>query len=263
MELRENNLPQSNQVSSSLYTYAPINSPNIIPDQPHLHQRNQYHSLQQEPISIPIPDSDPAEPLASQTPVQRTPLDNVAVAPVVVRYKECQKNHAASMGSHVLDGCGEFMPNGEEGTPESLKCAACECHRSFHRREAEGESQSSTWVHTTHYPQPPRAATVQPPLQQHHHHHRYNQTPPMMMAFGGTSSSEEHEHQPSRKRFRTKFTEQQKERMHEFAERIGWKIQKQDDQAIMQFCNEVGLKRKVFKVWMHNCKQASKKKQHE
>nr|GEX23626.1 zinc-finger homeodomain protein 6 [Tanacetum cinerariifolium] len=264
MEPRENNLPQSNPVSSSIYTYAPINSPNIIPDQPHLHQRNHYHGLRQEqiPIPIPSPDSDPAEPVP-QTLVQPPPLNNVAVAPVVVRYKECQKNHAASMGSHVLDGCGEFMPNGEEGTPESLKCAACECHRSFHRREAEGEPQSSTWINTIQYPQPPRAATVQPP-HQHHHPHRYNHhAPPMMVAFGGTSSSEELEHQPSRKRFRTKFTEQQKERMHDFAERIGWKIQKQDDQAIMQFCNEVGLKRKVFKVWMHNSKQASKKKQHE
>ncbi|GLT54884.1 hypothetical protein SLA2020_280450 [Shorea laevis] len=29
---------------------------------------------------------------------------------LVVIYKECLKNHAASLGSHALDGCGEFMP---------------------------------------------------------------------------------------------------------------------------------------------------------
>nr|GEW72849.1 cytochrome P450 71B34-like [Tanacetum cinerariifolium] len=33
---------------------------------------------------------------------------------VVVRYKECLKNHAASMGGKATDGCGEFLPSGEE-----------------------------------------------------------------------------------------------------------------------------------------------------
>ena len=40
-------------------------------------------------------------------------------------------------GGHVLDGCGEFMPSGEDGTADGFKCAACECHRSFHRRVVE------------------------------------------------------------------------------------------------------------------------------
>ncbi|KAI4375508.1 hypothetical protein MLD38_013368 [Melastoma candidum] len=37
-----------------------------------------------------------------------------------VRYRECLKNHAASMGGNATDGCGEFMPIGEEGTIEAL-----------------------------------------------------------------------------------------------------------------------------------------------
>ncbi|CAA6654500.1 unnamed protein product [Spirodela intermedia] len=53
----------------------------------------------------------------------------------VVRYAECRKNHAASIGGHAVDGCREFMPAGEEGTAAALQCAACNCHRSFHRRE--------------------------------------------------------------------------------------------------------------------------------
>lgn len=28
--------------------------------------------------------------------------------PVVVIYRECLKNHAASLGGHAVDGCGEF-----------------------------------------------------------------------------------------------------------------------------------------------------------
>ncbi|CAI0388504.1 unnamed protein product [Linum tenue] len=57
-----------------------------------------------------------------------------------VRYGECQKNHAASVGGYAVDGCREFMAsNGEEGTTAALTCAACGCHRNFHRREVDTE----------------------------------------------------------------------------------------------------------------------------
>ncbi|RWW67772.1 hypothetical protein BHE74_00024763 [Ensete ventricosum] len=56
---------------------------------------------------------------------------------VVVKYKECRKNHAASIGGYAVDGCREFMASGEEGTSAALVCAACNCHRSFHKREVD------------------------------------------------------------------------------------------------------------------------------
>lgn len=66
-------------------------------------------------------------------------LQTAATAISSARYQECMKNHGASMGIIVLDGCGEFMPSGLEGTLEALKCAACGCHRDFHRKGTEGE----------------------------------------------------------------------------------------------------------------------------
>ncbi|EPS57373.1 hypothetical protein M569_17445, partial [Genlisea aurea] len=60
---------------------------------------------------------------------------NSAYAVRTVRYGECQKNHAANVGGYAVDGCREFMPCGEEGTEGALTCAACGCHRNFHRRE--------------------------------------------------------------------------------------------------------------------------------
>lgn len=54
-----------------------------------------------------------------------------------VRYGECQKNHAANIGGYAVDGCREFMASGEEGTTAAVVCAACGCHRSFHRREVD------------------------------------------------------------------------------------------------------------------------------
>lgn len=58
----------------------------------------------------------------------------------------------------------------------------------------------------------------------------------------------------ARKRFRTKFTQDQKEKMYHFAERVGWKMQKRDEEVIQEFCNDVGVDRGVLKVWMHNNK---------
>jgi ZF-HD class homeobox domain-containing protein len=70
---------------------------------------------------------------------------------------------------------------------------------------------------------------------------------------GGGSSS-------SKKRFRTKFTAEQKARMLEFAERVGWRLQKLDDAMVHHFCQEIGVKRRVLKVWMHNNKHNLAKK---
>lgn len=287
---------------------------------PHPHQNTQ--KPRRDPDSNPNPDPVPAPTSASDTVItpittgstikppsqpQPQPHTQTQTQPTTstVRYRECLKNHAATMGGHVVDGCGEFMPSGEEGTQEALKCAACECHRNFHRKEIEGESQYVSNCYYSHNPNrnSSRRETVPPqhshplplplPPQPHHLHHQYHKFPhglstsptaghiaPMMMAFGSgggapaESSSEDlnmyqsnvgvqtsAQAPQSKKRFRTKFTQEQKDKMMELAEKLGWKIQKHDEQQVQQFCSEVGVKKQVFKVWMHNNKQAIKKKQ--
>ncbi|KAJ6420095.1 hypothetical protein OIU84_030086 [Salix udensis] len=255
---------------------ATVSVPSLTPEHHSL-----YDQQQQQQAQKPTRDLDPSpDPVQAATPIATTGAINTSQTPsrsisrsppaksassASTRYAECLKNHAASMGGHVLDGCGEFMPGGEEGTLEAFKCAACECHRNFHRREVDGE----------------------PPQCHHRYHHgtlsAYTAPiAPMIMSFRGgdgggaaaESSSEDLNMyqsdlqgqasvQPSmsRKRFRTKFSQDQKDKMTEFAEKLGWRIQKQDDQELQQFCSQVGVKRKVFKVWMHNNKQAMKKKQ--
>lgn len=218
-----------------------------------------------------------------------------------VRYRECLKNHAASSGGNVFDGCGEFMPSGEEGSLEALKCAACQCHRNFHRKEIDGES------HQLYSPSSRRSSSANTPtlmlnplqlppplpspssLHHHHHHHHphhkyFNHGPPIIQPMnvaygggGGTESSSEDLNvygsteamaavpQPpftlSKKRFRTKFTQEQKDKMLEFAEKVGWRFQKQDEEEVERFCTEIGIKRQVLKVWMHNNKSTMKNKQ--
>ncbi|CAO2211050.1 unnamed protein product [Urochloa humidicola] len=69
-------------------------------------------------------------------------------------YRECLKNHAASLGGYALDGCGEFTPapDADPADPASLRCAACGCHRNFHRR-----------LHEAPPPSPPLLALPPPP----------------------------------------------------------------------------------------------------
>lgn len=215
--------------------------------------------------------------------------------PIVITYKECLKNHAASLGAHALDGCGEFMPSptATSTDPTSLRCAACGCHRNFHRREPDDLSFSPTTPHATanhntittatieyqphhrHHPPPPPSSQAQ------HPRHRspsssspppisssfYPSAPHMLLALSGNMSGHENVMNnvgnvgaSSRKRFRTKFSQTQKEKMLEFAERVGWKMHKNDEE-VQEFCNEMGVDRTVLRVWMHNNKNTFGKKE--
>ncbi|OAY45099.1 zinc-finger homeodomain protein 4 [Manihot esculenta] len=207
----------------------------------------------------------------------------------MVRYRECLKNHAAAMGGNATDGCGEFMPSGEEGSIEALTCSACNCHRNFHRKEIEGEASSCDYFHGhPHFSRVGRkvilghhknilapealgfhtaAGTLVPSRSAAAPHHQ------MIMSYNmGSLPSESDEQEDGggvmmarpaqlvKKRFRTKFTQEQKEKMLNFAEKVGWKIQKQEESVVQQFCQEIGVKRRVLKVWMHNNKHNLAKK---
>ncbi|KAJ8493770.1 hypothetical protein OPV22_015491 [Ensete ventricosum] len=201
------------------------------------------------------------------------------------RYRECLRNHAAAMGGQAYDGCGEFMPAGEEGSLEALKCAACGCHRNFHRREGFSiaglrpplllygpGASAAAWDHSKLGQQPPQfPAFLPPPMPLPYH---AMQPPPLAAApplppcqepapdracrVGSETPPRREEAAAeasgSRKRFRTKFTAEQKEKMQAFAEKLGWRVQKQDDVALDEFCLQIGVKRHVLKVWMHNNK---------
>ncbi|KAF8716110.1 hypothetical protein HU200_026382 [Digitaria exilis] len=219
---------------------------------------------------------------ASPAPPPLTPRASAHAAPpeAAVRYHECLRNHAAALGGHVVDGCGEFMPGAGTGD-DALKCAACGCHRSFHRKD-DGHRRHQLLLPAPAPPPPPpvtptpsRVPLLLPPPHPYaaagssHPHYAplfpYHGTP---SGSGGTtteSSSEERgpphaaaaaQGHLRRKRFRTKFTPEQKEQMLAFAERLGWRMQKQDEALVQQFCEQVGVRRQVFKVWMHNNKHS-------
>ncbi|XP_062194317.1 zinc-finger homeodomain protein 9-like [Phragmites australis] len=245
-----------------------------------------------------------------------------AVAPAAGEpmYRECLKNHAASLGGHAVDGCGEFMPTpgANPAVPTSLRCAACGCHRNFHRRTVEGSPPPPPAPLALPPPVPasmfhgqphrgeetpedrlPRVIdgddsdsdsdgseydeerSVSPPPPQHVTAPVAQQPPPpyfpsaphMLLSLGSgapgaavaaaavqrlpaqlTPSSAPPPGAMARKRFRTKFTAEQKQRMQELSERLGWRLQKRDEAIVDEWCRDIGVGKGVFKVWMHNNK---------
>lgn len=193
------------------------------------------------------------------------PNSNSISISMVISYRECLKNHAATVGGHALDGCGEFMPSvtSTPADPTSLNCAACGCHRNFHRREPD-----DPWPNRRYYPYrlcappSPRSSPVKsqspsspiplpiahipPPVQ--------FSGPHMLVALSTGAPAEEELRRKQRKRKRTKFSGEQKEKMQLFSEKIGWKIGKSEERLVEEFCKEIGIGKRVLRVWMHNNK---------
>ncbi|XP_045831468.1 zinc-finger homeodomain protein 2-like [Trifolium pratense] len=177
-------------------------------------------------------------------------------------YKECLKNHASSIGGYALDGCCEFLPAGIKGTSEFFRCAACGCHKNFHRKVTIAREPTHFLFKTTYSPQPTPISIVPQTTNGYRHATGPSSGSTTSLAFPSTiihdgvvegSSS-------SKKRFRTKFTPEQKENMLNFAVKIGWRIQKHDQEVVEHFCNKIGVKYHVFKVWMLNNRNTVGKK---
>ncbi|KAH6763127.1 hypothetical protein C2S52_020560 [Perilla frutescens var. hirtella] len=192
--------------------------------------------------------------------------------PIVVAYKECMKNHAAAIGGHAVDGCGEFMPSPSSTAtdPTSLTCAACGCHRNFHRRDPESPTSAAItppFLDFRHPPLPkrfslsPSPPSPSPPLPH---------APHVFFGLAAAVAAEDHHQAPvtptvenplGRKRFRSKFSQDQKEKMRSFSVKLGWKMHKCDEAAVREFCHEIGVTKGVLKVWMHNNKNTFGKKE--
>ncbi|GLJ46645.1 hypothetical protein SUGI_0982910 [Cryptomeria japonica] len=161
-----------------------------------------------------------------------------------VTYRECMKNHAAGLGMHATDGCGEFMAS----TESALKCAACHCHRNFHRREEgeEGRGEGGGYYHYNHQPW-------------NYYHHGHMASSPVSSVIPMNFKEEEQQglhiccsSSSKKRRFKTKFSQEQKAKMLQFAHTVEWKMPSEDDAAVQCLCEEVGVSRQVLKVWMNN-----------
>ncbi|KAG4909682.1 hypothetical protein JHK87_055798 [Glycine soja] len=163
------------------------------------------------------------------------------------KYHECLKNHTIKTGVHTLDGCIKFLPLGEEGTLDALKCLVCNCHRNFHRKETPNDTYLVPYYY--HHSSLPLAA----------YYGEQSSREDMEAVSDPTSGATPHGGS-NKKRFRTRFTQEQKEKMLAFAEKLGWRILKHDDSVVQEFCAQTSIQPHVLKVWVHNNKHTLGKK---
>ncbi|RDX83010.1 Zinc-finger homeodomain protein 6, partial [Mucuna pruriens] len=122
-----------------------------------------------------------------------------------------------SLGLTAFDGCHEFLQGRlDQNGHDNLLCAACDCHRSFHRQFIPYSFMPQT--------QTKNAVNVREP---------------------------EEESKPKSMK-RTIFTPEQRTQMTAFAEKVVWKPLKHDKDQVERFCSEMGINRKMFLVWLNN-----------
>ncbi|KAH7861029.1 hypothetical protein Vadar_020759 [Vaccinium darrowii] len=162
---------------------------------------------------------------------------------------------------HTFDGCGDYEPRGEPGTPEALLCGVCGCHRNFHRKEKMDLPLSHLQDARVHIFQSPPTTSPQPPCpppqsQLHGAKHANCNPQPIESPMKPFNDNRMKETGMKRKR-RTNFTKDQKDRMGVFAERLGWRIREHGNE-VYEFCEDIGITRQVLKVWINNNKRLMK-----
>ncbi|XVE48610.1 hypothetical protein DITRI_Ditri01bG0015100 [Diplodiscus trichospermus] len=168
----------------------------------------------------------------------------------ICRYKECRHNYAASFGRYVFDGCGEFICCNED----VFTCAASGCHRSFHRKDPPNNAASLPPPQSI-VPHRPLLAPL--PLASHKRLtgetsfsiRRRNIDVGSDILSGAETEGEKNKKKRAK---RTHLTTEQKSKMMRFADKLGWRTQRHDDAEIQQFCEDVGITKRVFAVWLNN-----------
>ncbi|XP_069149151.1 zinc-finger homeodomain protein 4-like [Solanum lycopersicum] len=193
---------------------------------------------------------------------------------VFVKYLECRHNYAARSNGYVLDGCGEFCPTVALQTPESFICAACHCHRNFHRKvEVEVEDEAESPIISINHPShgtplvimddpPPSQSKVKTGAQLCETSEKNNtnvetkmemdgreiQVKKLKREYNGCSSSS----------VRIRLDPYQRKRIQNFANEImGWKWKKSHEQ-IIPFCDEIGITPNFLKNWINNTRRRTR-----
>ncbi|KAJ7968026.1 Zinc-finger homeodomain protein [Quillaja saponaria] len=75
-----------------------------------------------------------------------------------------------------------------------------------------------------------------------------------MLVLGGRQPDREGRQHPGREEggLRQFLQQEQKERLLSFAQRLGWRYHYWAHEAIEQFCEEMGIERRGFMMWLGN-----------
>ncbi|CAJ1963728.1 unnamed protein product [Sphenostylis stenocarpa] len=151
-------------------------------------------------------------------------------------YEECCRNHAVNVGGSCIDGCHQYMKaRSKRNSQKSFLCACCGCHRNFHRKKNnDSKPVAQTVTEDNHALDMVPVTDLGPP----------NNPEPVQQI------------RPPRRR-RTTFSRDQKIQMTRFADILGWKPHKGNREDIQRFCNDMGINRKIFVIWLNNNRHRS------
>ncbi|ESQ35338.1 hypothetical protein EUTSA_v10008930mg [Eutrema salsugineum] len=160
-------------------------------------------------------------------------------------YSECMRNHAAKLGSYAVDGCREYS---QPATGDL--CAACGCHRSYHRRI---DVKSSGQITRAPFP----FTSLRRVKQLARLKWRATEEREEEEEEEDTEETSTEEMMTVKRRRKSKFTAEQKEAMRDYAVKLGWTLK--DKRAIREeirvFCEGIGVSRYLFKTWVNNNKK--------
>ncbi|CAN8293470.1 unnamed protein product [Cochlearia groenlandica] len=159
-------------------------------------------------------------------------------------YRECMRNHAAKLGSYAIDGCREYS---KPATGDL--CAACGCHRSYHRRV---DVESFPQITQTRFPY----SSLRRVKQLARLRWKAAAAEEEVTEDDEETSAEERMTVVQRRR-KSKFTAEQKEAMREYAVKLGWTLKDKREirEEIRVFCDGIGVSRYHFKTWVNNNKK--------
>ncbi|XP_039137102.1 zinc-finger homeodomain protein 8-like [Dioscorea cayenensis subsp. rotundata] len=136
----------------------------------------------------------------------------------MANFQECMRNFAAQTGGFVRDGCQQYLEN--PTAPEPNTCAACGCHRNFHRMV----------------------------IIRNHVHGPNNE------AGNNEQNNVLQVENPNERLPRTRFSDYQRHRMNQYAGQLHWIMPRSavGNAELASFCAEIGITRHSFQIWMNN-----------
>ncbi|XP_030529128.1 zinc-finger homeodomain protein 5-like [Rhodamnia argentea] len=149
------------------------------------------------------------------------------------------------MGKYMVDGCREYCPKNPN---TDLLCAACGCHRNFHRKvtifdlemtETSGNYSPGGQNIITPKEESFDLEVALPMLDTGGEDERSNQL---------VTSAQQHKIKPE-----SEFMDELVDQMRAFSERLGWSTRyRTREDEIKGFCAHMGISRTVFKTWLHS-----------
>lgn len=164
-------------------------------------------------------------------------------------YQECLREcHIATFARVQGYKCSEFRPSGERNSLETVWCSNCGCYIKHHRK-VENLPPSPVTSAPTHVAA--QALPLQSPINIYCHAGQNADSASGVAEEEEEGVVEEGISVGERKK-RRRLTEEQKQKVLDYAKTVNWSVKKQDDGKMLEFCADTGISTEVCRNWINN-----------